>query len=201
MYCHRCLKSAQYHSTINQSDSFTNFQNEKNKITSKVQNVRKGKALKTVPTYFLKSTCTWLMELSATINQWTQSLATTFHWRVPLGTWHSAATQPLPMESELCPPGPPPLFLFFMPEDYLRSHWPSVYFVSSRLRESRLGFLSTTHINSKVSLFLLRAKSDLQQLSKHRMTDKLIFSSWVYIWGIWAADLALTSTGSLQAVV
>lgn len=35
-----------------------------------------------------------------------------------------------------------------------------------------------------------RPESNLQQLSKSGMTDKLIFSSWVYIPGIWAADLA-----------
>lgn len=35
-----------------------------------------------------------------------------------------------------------------------------------------------------------RPDSNLQQLSKSGMTDKLIFSSWVYIPGIWAADLA-----------
>lgn len=33
-------------------------------------------------------------------------------------------------------------------------------------------------------------ESNLQQLSKSGMTDKLIFSSWVYIPGIWSADLA-----------
>lgn len=37
---------------------------------------------------------------------------------------------------------------------------------------------------------VLRPESNLQQLSKSGMTDKLIFSSWVYIPGIWAADLA-----------
>lgn len=37
---------------------------------------------------------------------------------------------------------------------------------------------------------VLRPESNLQQLSKSGLTDKLIFSSWVYIAGIWAADLA-----------
>lgn len=47
---------------------------------------------------------------------------------------------------------------------------------------------------------LRRPETDLQQLSKSGMTDKLIFSSWVYIPGICTADLALTSAGSVQAV-
>jgi len=45
-----------------------------------------------------------------------------------------------------------------------------------------------------------RPESHLQQLSKSGMTDKFIFSSWVYIPGICTADLALTSARSLQAV-
>lgn len=47
------------------------------------------------------------------------------------------------------------------------------------------------------SLFfrVLRLESNLQQLSKSGMTDKLIFSSWVYIPGIWAADLAPNKRG------
>lgn len=47
------------------------------------------------------------------------------------------------------------------------------------------------------SLFfrVLRPESNLQQLSKSGMTDKLIFSSWVYIPGIWAADLAPNKRG------
>ncbi len=45
-----------------------------------------------------------------------------------------------------------------------------------------------------------RPESDLKQLSKSGMTDKFIFSSWVYIPGICTADLALTSARSLQAV-
>lgn len=42
---------------------------------------------------------------------------------------------------------------------------------------------------------VLRPESNLQQLSKSGMTDKLIFSSWVYIPGIWAADLAPNKRG------
>lgn len=44
--------------------------------------------------------------------------------------------------------------------------------------------------NPSLPFRVQRPESNLQQLSKSGMTDKLIFSSWVYIPGIWAADLA-----------
>lgn len=45
-------------------------------------------------------------------------------------------------------------------------------------------------LHPSLPFHVLRPESNLQQLSKSGMTDKLIFSSWVYIPGIWAADLA-----------
>lgn len=113
MYCHRCLKSAQYHSTINQSDSFTNFQNEKNKITSKVQNVRKGKALKMVPTYFLKKH----MYLAHGVVCYHQSMNTEpccyFSLESPIGHMTQCSHTALARGKCVLPSQPPAAFFIF----------------------------------------------------------------------------------------